>query len=590
VTAPEGSAAADRRGAAPPLPVLLVVGADPQDVRTTAAALARRFTPDYRVLTAGSAASGLAELERSARSRDEVALVAADQHLPDDDGVAFLERAAALHRGIARVLLFEMDHHHTQIPFTELPALQRATALGQIDFWMVKGWVNPEEWLYPQVQEALSAWSRTHRPSHVIYRVVGEQWDPRCHDLRDGLTVNGVPFVFHPRDSDIGRQLIRDHEVDVSRLPAVIRHDGAVLQDPSLPELAGSHGIQVRPSDSEYDLVVLGAGPAGLAAAVYGASEGLRTLLLEARAIGGQAGTSSMIRNYLGFPRGISGGELAHRAWQQATLLGAEFVFTHQVTALTTDGDRHALELDAGGQVAARAVILATGVTYRRLGLPDLDRLVGAGVFYGAAGVVAPAIAGEDVYVVGGANSAGQAALHLARYAARVTLLVRGPSLAAGMSHYLVRQIAATPNVVVRLRTQVVGGRGATRLEGLVLADLQEHRQEQVPAAAVFIMIGAEPRTDWLAPALRLDEHGFVLTGRDVPAIDWPLTREPHPFETSRPGVFATGDVRYGSVKRVAGAVGEGSVAVGSVHRYLAELAAAPEPSPGQAVENPTSV
>ena len=590
MTAADGSAAEDRRRAAPPLPVLLVVGADPQDVRTTAAALARRFTPDYRVLTAGSAASGLAELERLARRRDEVVLVAADQHLPDDDGVAFLERAASLHRDIARVLLFEMDHHHTQIPFTELPALQRATALGQIDVWLVKGWVNPEEWLYPQVQEALSAWSRTHRPSHVIYRVVGEQWDPRCHDLRDGLTVNGVPFVFHPRDSDMGRQLIRDHEVDVSRLPAVIRHDGAVLQDPSLRELAGAHGIQVRPSDSEYDLVVLGAGPAGLAAAVYGASEGLRTLLLEARAIGGQAGTSSMIRNYLGFPRGISGGELAHRAWQQATLLGAEFVFTHQVTALTTDGDRQALELDDGGRVAARAVILATGVTYRRLGLPDLDRLVGAGVFYGAAGVVAPAITGEDVYVVGGANSAGQAALHLARYAARVTILVRGPSLAAGMSHYLVRQIAATPNVVVRLRTQVVGGCGAARLEGLVLADQQERRQEQVPAAAVFIMIGAEPRTDWLAPALRLDEHGFVLTGRDVPATDWPLTREPHPFETSRPGVFATGDVRYGSVKRVAGAVGEGSVAVGSVHRYLAELAAAPEPSGGQAVENPTSV
>jgi thioredoxin reductase (NADPH) len=570
--------------------VLLVVGADPEDVRTTAAALTRRFTPDYRVLTAGSATSALAELARLARRREDVALVAADQHLPDDEGVAFLEQAAGLHRGIARVLLFQMDHHHTQIPFTELPALQRATALGQIDFWMVKGWVNPEEWLYPQVQDALSAWSRTHRPSHVIYRVVGEEWDPASHNIRDGLTVNGVPFVFHPRDSDIGRQLIRDHEVDVSRLPAVIRHDGAVLQDPSLPEVAGSHGIQVRPSDSEYDVVVLGAGPAGLAAAVYGASEGLRTLLLEARAIGGQAGTSSMIRNYLGFPRGISGGELAQRAWQQATLLGAEFVFTHQVTALTTDGDRHVLELDDSGQVAARAVVLATGVTYRRLGLPDLDRLVGAGVYYGAAGVVAPAISGEDVYVVGGANSAGQAALHLARYAARVTILVRGPSLAAGMSDYLVRQIAATPHVVVRLRTQVVGGFGAARLEGLLLEELQEHRQEQVPAAAVFIMIGAEPRTDWLAPAVRVDEHGFVLTGRDVPVTDWPLTREPHPFETSRPGVFATGDVRYGSVKRVAGAVGEGSVAVGSVHRYLAELAAAPEPSRGQAVENPTAM
>src|SRR3954466_4966597 len=481
-------------------PVLLVVDAHPEELATTATALARRFSPDYRIATADSAAGGLDALRRLTDHGEQVALVAVDQHLPDDDGVAFLEQAAGLHRGIARVLLFEMDQNHTQIPFTELPALQRATALGQIDFWMVKGWVNPEEWLYPQVQEALSAWSRTHRPSHVIYRVVGEQWDPRCHDLRDGLTVNGVPFVFHPQDSDIGRQLIRDNQVDTSRLPAVIRHDGAVLQDPSLPEVAGSHGIQVRPRESEYDLVVLGAGPAGLAAAVYGASEGLRTLLLEARAIGGQAGTSSMIRNYLGFPRGISGGELASRAWQQATLLGAEFVFTHRVTALTMDGDRHALELDDGGRVATRAVILATGVTYRRLGLPDLDRLIGAGVFYGAAGVVAPAIAGEDVYVVGGANSAGQAALHLARYAARVTILVRGPSLAAGMSHYLVRQIAATPNIVLRLHTQVVGGRGAARLEGLVLADLQEHRQEQVPAAAVFIMIGAEPRTDWLPP------------------------------------------------------------------------------------------
>ncbi len=561
----------------PGVPVLLVVDGDPRDLHCTAGALDRRFAPDYRVMTAGSAAAGLAELQRSARSGDQVALVAADLHLPDDDGVGFLERAAALHPGVARVLLFEMDDTHTRIPFRELPALQRASALGRIDFWMVKGWVNPEEWLYPQVQEALSAWSRAHRPSHVVYRVVGEQWDPRSHDIRDGLTVNGVPFTFHQRDSDGGRQLICDHGVDVDRLPAVIRHDGSVLQDPSWPEIAASHGIQVRPTAGEYDLVVLGAGPAGLAAAVYGASEGLRTLLVEARAIGGQAGTSSMIRNYLGFPRGISGGELAHRAWQQATLLGAESVFTHQVTALTTDGAQHVLSLDDGSQVVARAVILATGVTYRRLGMPDLDRLVGAGVFYGAAGVMAPAVAGEDVYVVGGANSAGQAALHLARYAARVTLLVRGTSLAASMSDYLVRQIEASPNVAVRLHTQVVGGHGDTRLEGLTLLDRQAQRQEDVPAAAVFIMIGAEPRTGWLASALHLDEHGFVLTGRDLPPTGWPLAREPHPFETSRPGVFAVGDVRHGSVKRVAGAAGEGSVAVGSVHAYLAEPTAVPQ-------------
>ncbi len=584
MTAPTGT-----RGVPAGVPVLLVVGGDPTDVATTASALEHRFAPDYRVVTAGSAAAAHAELDRLASREERVALAATDLHLPDGDGVQFLGEAAARHRGLARVLLFEMGVHHTRIPFTELPALQRASALGQIDAWMVKGWINPEEWLYPQVQEALSAWSRAHTPSHVVYRMVGEQWDPRTHDLRDGLTVNSVPFAFATPESDDGRRLIRRHDLDVARLPAVIRHDGTVLHRPSMTELAVSHGVQVRPSSDEYDLVVLGAGPAGLGAGVYGASEGLRTLVLEARSIGGQAGTSSMIRNYLGFPRGISGGELAHRAWQQAILLGAEFAFTHSVTALTTDGTRHLLTLDDGAQVAAPAVILAAGVTYRRLGIPGLDRLVGAGVFYGAAGVMAPAVAGEDVYVVGGANSAGQAALHLARYAARVTLLVRGATLAAGMSDYLIQQIAAVPNIAVRLRTQVIGGCGSARLEGLTLRDAECGTTEDVPAAAVFVMIGAEPRTGWLAPVLALDQHGFVLTGRDIPDADWPLAREPYPFETSRPGVFATGDVRHGSVKRVAGAVGEGSVAVGSVHAYLAELASVQQ-RPMDTAASPTAV
>jgi thioredoxin reductase (NADPH) len=440
---------------------------------------------------------------------------------------------------------------------------------------MVKGWVNPEESLYPQVQEALSAWSIAHRPRHLVYRMIGEQWDPGTHDLRDALTVNGVPVAFHTPDSDLGRELIREHQVDVSRLPAVIRHNGTVLHRPSMAELALSHGIQVRPTAPVYDLVVVGAGPAGLAAAVYGASEGLDTLVLEQRAIGGQAGTSSMIRNYLGFHRGIHGGELAHRAWQQATLLGAEFVFTNRAAALTAEGDHHVLTLDDGSQVAGRAAILAVGVTYRQLDIPELDRLIGAGVFYGAAGVVAPAVAGEDAFVVGGANSAGQAALHLAKYAARVTLLIRGGSLTAGMSDYLVRQIQATPNIAVRLLTRVVGGHGDTRLESLTLEDNQA-QQEEVPAAAVFIMIGAKPHTDWLAPSLSLDKDGFILTGRDIPGTNWALKREPYPFETSRPGVFAAGDVRHDSVKRVAGAVGEGSVAVGSVHRYLAEPNSSP--------------
>ena len=561
-----------------PAAVLLIAGGDSRDVETTASALDRRFGSDYRVLSAGSAADGLAELRGLARGGEQVALVAADLYLPDGDGVEFLERAAGLHNGVARILLFDLDEFHTRIPFRELPALQRASALGRIDGWMVKGWVNPEEWLYPQVQEALSAWSTAHQPGHVVYRMIGLEWDRRSHDLRDALTVNGVPFAFHTKDSDSGRQLIRNHRVDVTRLPALIRHDGTVLQQPSMAEMAVSHGVQIRPTAPVYDLVVLGAGPAGLAAAVYGASEGLDTLVVEARSIGGQAGTSSMIRNYLGFHRGIHGGELAHRAWQQATLLGAEFVFTNRATALTAEGDHHVLTLDDGGQLAGRAVILAAGITYRQLDIPELDRLIGAGVFYGAAGVVAPAVAGEDVFVVGGANSAGQAALHLAKHAAHVTLLIRGASLAAGMSDYLVRQIQATPNVEVRLHTRVVGGRGDTRLESLTLQD-DQGQQEEVAAAAVFIMIGAKPHTDWLAPVLSLDKNGFVLTGRDIPGANWVLEREPYPFETSRPGVFAAGDVRHGSVKRVAGAVGEGSVAVGSVHRYLAAAA----PFEGQA-------
>jgi thioredoxin reductase (NADPH) len=552
-----------------PAPALLIVGGDPTDVAVTASALNRRFRPDYRVVTAGSARDGLAELTKLAQRGEQVALVAADLHLPDLEGVQFLERAAELHRGVARILLFDMDEYHTRIPFRELPALQQASALGRIDGWMVKGWVNPDEWLYPQVQEALSAWSVAHQPRHLVYRMIGGQWDPRSHDLRDALAVNGVPFEFHTQDSDVGRQLIQDHHIDPTRLPAVITYDGTVLHQPSRTNLAAQHGIQTRPGQRTYDMVVLGAGPAGLAAAVYGASEGLDTLVVEARAIGGQAGTSSMIRNYLGFQRGISGGELAHRAWQQATLLGADFVFTNRVTSLTSNDGEHVLTLEDGNQVGARAVILATGVTYRRLDSPELDRLVGAGVFYGAAGVMASAIAGENVFVVGGANSAGQAALHLAKYAARVTLLVRGSSLAAGMSDYLVRQIEATPNLAVQLGTRVVGGRGSARLESLIVEEGQA--QQEVPAAAVFVMIGAEPHTDWLAGVLHLDERGFILTGRDIPGTKWALEREPYPFETSCPGVFAAGDVRTDSVKRVAGAVGEGSVAVGSVHRYLAE-------------------
>jgi thioredoxin reductase (NADPH) len=333
-------------------PVLVVVDADRQARMTTEAALVRRFEPDYRVVTADSATAGLGALQRLASDGEDVALIAADLGLPGMDALAFLEQANELHRGASRVLLLAMDRHHTRIPLTQLAILQRATALGRIDFWVVKGWVTPEEWLYPQVQEALSAWTIANRPHHVVYRIVGEQWEPRSYALRESLSRNGVPFAFSPVDSPAGQQLLHEFSVDPARLPVLIRHDGSVLQNPSFAEVAGAHGIQVQPDTEVYDLAILGAGPTGLAAAVYGASEGLRTVVIEQLAIGGQAGTSSLIRNYLGFARGLSGGELAHRAWQQAVLFGAQFVFTHQATALARRADRHVVTLDDGSEAA----------------------------------------------------------------------------------------------------------------------------------------------------------------------------------------------------------------------------------------------
>jgi thioredoxin reductase (NADPH) len=559
-------------GAARGLPVLLIVDADRVARGATETALRRRYGVDYQILTADSPETGLDTLARLAQQGADVALVAVDPRLPGMDGVAFLERARALHRRAMRALLVAMDRRGTRIPFSELASLQRASALGRIDFWAVKGWVAPEELLYPPIQEALTAWTRAHRPHHAVFRIIGEPWSPDSHALRDVLARNTVPFRFYAADSDVGKQLLRDHGVNAARLPAVILHDGSVLHQPTQVDIAAALGVHTRPTSAIYDLAILGAGPAGLSAAVYGASEGLRTLVIEPLAIGGQAGTSSMIRNYLGFQRGVSGGELAFRAWEQALLFGTEFVFSQRAVGLTRHGHERTVVLSDGSEVHARAVIIAAGVDYRRLGIPTLERLVGVGVFYGAASAEAPALAGEEVYVVGGANSAGQAALHLARFAARVTLLVRGESLAVGMSDYLIQQIAATPNIAVRLRTRVADGHGEDRLETLTVEDVGTGQREEVSAAAVFILIGAEPRTEWLRDAIQCDNRGYILTDRDVPQQAWPSARPPLSYETSLPGVFAVGDARHGSVKRVAGAVGEGSVAVGAVHQYLAEL------------------
>lgn len=558
-------------GAEAGAPTLLVADGVAEDLRAVAEALERRFGADYRVVTAATAEEALRALERLAREGAAVALVAADVALPGMDGVELLLRAHALHPGAGRALFVAMGHAAGMSSATE--RVMRASALGQIDLTILKGWVSPEEWLYPLVQETLSAWSLAHRPRHEHVRIVGEQWSPQSHELRDLLTRNSVPFGFYAATSEEGRRLLAEHGLEATRLPVAIFFDGTVVADPDLRRIAEALGVRTRPGAERYDVAIVGAGPAGLAAALYGASEGLRTVVIEPSALGGQAGTSSRIRNYLGFPRGVSGTDLTSRAYEQARLFGAEFVFSRQATGLAAIGEDRVVALSGGEQAIARAVVIATGVTYRRLGIPALDRHVGMGVFYGAAAAEARAMAGEQVAVVGAGNSAGQAALHLARYAARVTILARGESLAASMSEYLIQELATKPTIEVRLRTRVVDGRGDQRLEGLVVEDSGTGRREDLPAAAMFVLIGAEPHTGWLGGTLQRDAAGYVSTGRDVSPEGWTLGRPPMLLETSMPGVFAAGDVRHGSVKRVAAAVGEGAVAIGAVHEYLAEAA-----------------
>ncbi|HEX9128848.1 MAG TPA: FAD-dependent oxidoreductase [Gemmatimonadaceae bacterium] len=550
-------------------PVLLLVDSDDSARLRVEEALTRRFGSDYEIRTARDAGDALPILKQLRDQSRDVALVAASLDLPGIDGVELLAHAHALHRRTTRLLLVATDEFHTRVPFSTLPVLRRATALGLIDLWMVKEWVTPEEWFYPEVQEALTAWTLANKRHFAVYRLVGDRRSQRSHNIRDLLSRNGVPFEFYAADSRDGQDLIREFSIDATRLPAAVRHDGTVVHDPTNAELAASHGIQVRASASVYDVAIVGAGPAGLAAAVNAASEGLKTVIVERQAIGGQAGTSSLIRNYLGFERGISGGELTHQGWRQAIFFGAEFVY-NTALALGRSGNGYDVALADGSNVRASTVIITTGVAYRRLDAPGLDRLIGLGVFYGAATVEAPGMAGETAFVVGGANSAGQAALHLAKFAARVVLLVRASSLRASMSDYLITQLGATANIEVRFQTQVVAAQGDSRLESLTIENAGGQR-ETVNAAGLFVLIGARPHTEWLAPGLRVDNEGFILTGRDLPAESWRLERPPLPFETSLPGVFAAGDVRHMSVKRVAAAVGEGSVAVGSIHQYLAE-------------------
>jgi thioredoxin reductase (NADPH) len=552
-----------------PRPVLLAVDGHPAARRGIEDELRKRYGVDYEVACEASGAAALATLERVTARGGQVALVLADLYLPDMAGLELMTRVHGLEPAAKRALLTSWGDLEVG------DRLVRAAVLGRVDDWGLKPWQPGDEGFHRLVVGLLYEWAQTHRPGFEAVQVIGEQWSARAHELRDLLARNKVRYGFLPAGSEAGRALLDRVGAAAAQLPVVVTFNGLVLANPSVAEVAEALSAPTRPAASAYDMVVLGAGPAGLAAAVYGASEGLTTVVVEPEATGGQAGTSAMIRNYLGFPRGVSGTELAMRAFHQALGLGADIVYGRRAVALHTAGADRLVTLDDGTEVTGRAVVLATGMTWRRLGVPSLEALVGAGVFYGAAASEAQAVKGEPVFVVGGGNSAGQAAVHLARYAAQVTLLVRGPTLALTMSDYLVRELRDLPNIAVRYRTEAVAGHGDGRLAGLTLLDRASGVTDTVPATALFVLIGAEPRTGWLPPAVGRDRWGFLLTGDDLleggrPPAGWPLDRPPLLLETGLPGVFAAGDVRHGSIKRVTSAVGEGSTAVRLIHQHLA--------------------
>jgi thioredoxin reductase (NADPH) len=548
-------------------PVLLLVDDDEPTLTSLQRDLTSRFGADYDIVVERSRDAGLATLDRICDQGRTVAVVIAAQRDDDADTGIFV-RALERQPQAKRVMLTPMV---SAGPQSVVGPLTR----GIVDDFLVTPWGHPEEKLYAQISGLLSGWIRTvARPTVEAIRIVGSRWAAKTHELRDQLERNSVPVGFYPNDSPEGRRLLAEAGQDGSRLPVVLIRDGRVLIDPSMADLARIAGTRMVPEPGLYDLAIVGAGPAGLAAAVYGASEGLRTLLVEQEAQGGQAGTSSMIRNYLGFPRGVGGQELAARATEQAWLFGTVFCYNSAVK-LRPDGPNRVLTLADGSEATARTVVLATGISYRRLNVPGLDRLAGAGVYVGSSVVEAKGMAGLDVFVVGAGNSAGQAAVHLAKFAARVTIVMRAGSLAKSMSDYLVQEVGRTENITVLPHTEVAAVSGDTCLASLTLRDATGTRTD-LPANALFLMIGAQPHTDWLTDTLLCDERGFLVTGPDLfqdgrlPDA-WTLTRPPLPMETCLPGVFAVGDVRHRSVKRVASAVGAGCIAIQYVHQYLAE-------------------
>ncbi len=545
-------------------PILLAVDDDVSVLEAVVQDLRRQYGATYRVMRAASGQAALDILSQLKAREEPVALIVSDQRMPGMSGVDFLERSRELYADARRVLL---------TAYADTEAAIRAINTARIHYYLNKPWDPPEERLYPVLTDLLEDWKAGYRPPFEGLRVIGNRWSLKDHTLRNFLSRNHVPYRWLDAAGSADAQtLLQERGLQPDQLPAVLFADGSVLVSADPDTLAVRVGLRTQATQEFYDMVVVGAGPAGLAAAVYGASEGLKTLVIEPEAPGGQAGSTSRIENYLGFPSGITGADLGRRAHIQASRFGAEFL-TQRATGLRIDGQYRFVQLADGREVASHVVLLALGVQYRKLDVPGADHLTGRGIYYGAALVEAAACKDEEVYVVGGANSAGQAALHFAKFACKVTMLVRGPGLSATMSKYLIDEIERTSNIVLTPLTEVVAAEGEEHLEALRLRGPQgEYR---VPATSLFVFIGAAPGVDWLPPGILRDEKGFVLAGPDLrregklPAA-WQEQREPFLLESSVPGVFVAGDLRHGSVKRVASAVGEGSIAVQFVHQYLA--------------------
>ena len=540
-------------------PALVVVDDEPTVLRAVRRDVQGRFGASYRVIGAPSGAEAEELLGELARRGEAVALVLADQRMPGMTGVELLDRARRIYPKAKRALL---------TAYADTDAAIAAINQAQIDYYLQKPWDPPDERLFPTLEDLLGDWQADAALTDAEARVVGHRFSPASHEARDFLARNRIPYAWLDLDRDPeARRLLDLAGVPAERLPAVFLRDGSVMEAPTPLELAGRLGLPTQAELDFYDLIIVGGGPAGLAAAVYGASEGLRTVLVEREAPGGQAGQSSRIENYLGFPNGLSGADLARRAHDQARRFGAELLTVQEVQALEARGPQRVVRLAGGAELAGHTVLVATGVAYRRLEAPGVEELTGRGVYYGAALTEAEGCRGQTVVVIGGANSAGQAAVFLAKSAKRVVLLVRGEGLEASMSHYLIQQIAALDTIEVRTRTQVTEARGDGHLEQLVL-----NGAEALDAQALFVFIGAEPYTDWLGDRVARDDRGFVLAGPDALAhAHWPYERDPFLLETSLPGVFVAGDVRHRSIKRVASAVGEGSMSVQFIHQYLAD-------------------